>query len=381
MFFVFFFSCRAENCNESSLDPGYVCCEDNPCKGRCVQIDIYENRSKKECITEIQYHVCYTGYMYPAIMLGFCIPTILFWVISCMTKTNVPLCTWITNIILNICLAAIVLSIPCLVIITGGVPLGFIIGGFSLFLGVYSFIRVAPCSGGPECGNDESFSDLVKENQMVNHTHTEAMAQSCPCYSSFCVSKPYDPFEINDEYCCGMTEDTALNTCDCVRFLRESRSPHVNRFELQMIIDENANLPPTPKSAGIAFYKTKAIYKVVQKEVEPIQYGSWQENGVIEKITKKKVIYRCNPHYIYHENMKEEIERANSAALEKVQNILSNQTSYDQFEFNGMTKRAIYGNTCTFNVCSTSCYNFFLSLIENSLVIENILWYIEGCML
>ncbi|EAY04991.1 hypothetical protein TVAG_290610 [Trichomonas vaginalis G3] len=364
MFFALLLNTLAAKCNESSLDPGFICCEDNPCQGHCIKLNDSDVNSESKCITEAQYQICYAGYIYPVFMAICCIPTIIFWILSCFSKTNVPSCTWITNIFLNICFCAVIQSIPCIVLIPGTpAPMAFLIVGLALFMSIYPIARVSPCSGGPECCSVDNFSDAYKENYMADYASSRVVVDSCSCCCECCVPKPYDPFNPKQELCCGVDEDKAENTCDCIRYIREARSSRVTKEELQVIIDENAIIPPTPKSAGIAFFRTKEGYHVVQKEFEPIQYGSWQENRVRENISKDKIIYKCNARYIYNENMRQEIERANAAALEKVKGVSTYETSYDQFEFNGMTKRAIYGNNCVFDVFSTCCYRFFYEFL------------------
>lgn len=345
-----------ETCNESLLDPGYTCCNDSPCKGECVRIEGYFE--KETCLTESQYQTCYTGQYFAVYVVIFCVPTIVFWVFSCVTKTDVPLCTWISNIIINISLGAIVTSITCLSIIPSpDFPRYCITAGILLLMITYIMSRMSILGDGAECCSNEKSSGSFKD---IHKNKEETTSKSC---CSCCSPKPIDPFNPTTDSCCGINEDTKESTYDCLRFIREVRSPHVTREELISIMDENASIPPTPQKGGVAYTNHNDSIIIVKDEREPIKFGSWQETAPREKITKEKVIYKCNPHYKYKENMREELERADAAITASVKGVSGLARSFDVFDFSGMTKRAIYGDNCVFNVFPTCCYRFFYEIL------------------
>ncbi|EAX87640.1 hypothetical protein TVAG_226220 [Trichomonas vaginalis G3] len=238
-----------KKCNNSSLDPDYICCNDISCK--------------EQDSTRIIYQICNNEHSFLAFITAFCIPTILFWILSCITKTNVPKCTWITNITINVVFSAVITSIYCSINFPDSlIPLAILkSGGITALIYIYISSRISPCA------IKVSYYDLIKEQQMINHTLQAKKCCSC------CVTAPHDPFKPRTKLC-GIDEDSAENTCDCTRFIKESESIRVTKEELKAIMTENANIPPTPQAKGISFYLHKGAH-VLHSAMEPIQYATW----------------------------------------------------------------------------------------------------------
>lgn len=363
MFFALVLSAFSAYCNESSLQEGYVCCEDSPCEGHCIEYNGTNNKIVGKCVGDTPYQLCYKGKIFPVTMIMFCVPTIVFWIFACITDTNVPFCTWISNIGINICIAAIVQSSICLVMVpVAAAAIAFLSLGSSLFIAFYILVRVSPCAGGPECCTN-SMSNLTKESHAMNRARSNNNCCECCSCCSYCKSGTYDPIQAEEEVCCGLTEEKIENTYDCVRFLRDVRAPRVSREELQSIMEENASIPATPKAIGIAFHKKDDGYSIDKREFEPINYSTWQENGNLDQIQNQKVIYCCYPRYVYNENMRLEIERALTAAANKVKEASQYYSSYDVFEVSGMIRRAYYGDSATFNTFPKTLYRILYEIL------------------
>lgn len=352
-------------CNSSLLQEGQTCCNNEVCSGECIR--------GYKCVEMTAINFCGPVYPYIISIAIFITPIIIFWILSCVTKTEITTATWIYSLLINASATAIIHGAVCASNLQAKFSVVFIAVGAFIYIYAYIFSRCSVCGGGPECCST-NIDELYKQSQMVKYQDYEDAKAACPCClcccetlscCACCKPKKYDPIteenlDTTCNYCCNSKADT-------LQFLKFSRAPLVTPEDLKTIDEENFVIPPTPKSRGIAYYNDKNGYHVVNSVTEDINYGSWQENGTRVPITADKVFYTCKPHYRYMENMREEIEKANLIAKEKAKDSVYSTTSYDIFETNGMTMSAVAAtNSCpvqTFKSCGYKTFYEILFLI------------------
>lgn len=339
----------------SNESQNYVICNNKTCHGECKK----DPEGDDYCYTELRQLFCTTGIMYPIVIGSACVPTLFFMILSCFCKSHVTVCTWITNILINIFTGLLMSIMSCIVIDPAQKQYFAFITLPTIFsILVYSFARFGICSYGPECferdQNDgkKLFAAIAYQNHQIN-------METCSCLAGCCdTPEPHDPFNPkNIDY---YKRDKYYDT---LKFLRERKAPIVSLREINDIIEENAIIPPTAQVVAVQFVNTKDGPLVVQKREEPITYGSWQELSIRQKATGSKIIFKATSTYRYEENLRDELNRAGRAVLDKLPNDTEYKAVYDTCETSGMTRRALVGDSCIFKASKNCLFRTLYELL------------------
>lgn len=372
---IFLFSFCVSTCNESALDPGHFCCGEIDCDGHCLK---HYNHGKYDyfCVNDQVYLYCgkaTTFLIFIGILMA---PTVLFILLSIISCTKVSTCTMITNLLLNAGYAVLIEGSYC-VAKTDGYLIGIISVSVSYIIIVYIFSRASLCTCVPTCFNDMNINDPVNLTLVSENFHKCTYHCLCCSLCMCCAPKPYDPYgDFPDQLCC-CNMDTAIRHFDTDQFIRDARAPIVTMEELKTISEENFSIPPQPCAVATTLFDIKNA-QMYMKHVEPIFYGSWQENGVMIPIEKKKIFYHCSSFYKYDHNMDKEIKRANSIARSVYDVPNEAKITFNQYTTEGLTGSAIVAENSCIVPCFKSCFFRFIYEILFLLgynLIPDFFWY------
>ncbi|EAX93352.1 hypothetical protein TVAG_496740 [Trichomonas vaginalis G3] len=359
MFLLLLIQHSLEVCNESALQPGEVCCGEDACNGTCKS-NFHNGEEIFYCLNDAEVVACVKPLkLFTVIGLSLC-PTLLMLILSLITGTKIAACTWISCFVINFSASSFFYGIYCMHIYLGGVHLVLFTISSSAYICGYIFSRCSICVLGPECC--EWNDPYNPQNLAFRKAHKQRYHLYCGCC---CDSKPIDPLDPKSgDICSCVSKSTLANQCDTVKFLREIRAPVVSKEDLRTINEENASIPPNP--VAFAFNVTdldnNSQLMPVKKSMEPIYYGSWQEEGAKQDVSGRKIIYRCNAEYVYEDNMRSELIRASRVALAEVRGDLPEKFVFHTYRTNGMTTAALSGSECMFKFCKSCIVRFFYEI-------------------
>ena len=328
----------SEYCNETTILPdGFVCCSYETCSGYCY----YRDETHQYCISEMDKFICVDMNKGPFVVIGsFFVPTLIMMVASCIKRAKVPAKTFIVDLILNLFLGMFVYGTICFVKFSENASLFFSVGCSCLFtIGIFRITNLCfNCDCGT--GKDMTAEDFARKQNAFDVASTENCCECCRVKKS-------------DDY------NKCICNIECLEVLKDLRSPKVTKEELETIIEENHLIPPTPQIEIIDFDKGDKGQPIIrQTRYSPVQYGSWEEETAPPQIGNASLIaYRCHSKYIYDNDMKAEIEKAEAQAKEFNPKTASFQALVTISETAGTTHRAIgvAEDTCVV-CCCTSCF-------------------------
>ena len=340
---------RAEElCGGEVLPEGYVCCGNKSCVYFCMVTEYTSTTTVNgnttttvhttyKCLTEHKYNYCYLAYPTILICLAvFLSPTLIVILLQFVIGCRVPLTSLLFSLGMNVSMALFISSLACAEVFGVANITCLLVGILGIIL-LYVFHRVnvskCKCCGDPQV-------QMMAQRHSISQRAEYMQNCCCECCCECCNG--YNP-DYKQDGCC---------TCDTLEVLGEIEAPLVSHDDLNQIMQENAEIPPSPIMQGINYfigYKGRVV--ITQRTKTCIMYGSWQENGTCEMSGKNKkiIVYSGKQEYEYLPDMDENIAAANRESLQN-----GAAFAFKYTETSGFTEKAVSSRDNS-DICFKSC--------------------------
>jgi len=262
-------------------------CNNISCDGYCYQ--------GYQCISKIQEKICISGILGSFyLIIAFALPNIIFLLLSFVLSNPPPVFSAIGCFIMNLFWALLFQSFQCksvdeawmngLIII----PILIIMCFVALITNVFSS-GIQYCCGGEHIPIQEIAEKNKETNELlVKNTKYDDRPLETACCEIECCFEPHDPQAV----------------------LREIENPIIDHDLFKNRYQENLSLYPEIRVHTKASCKRKKERDLILYDnTQNIDFGSWQDETCVDPLVEAPfILYQCNPHYVFDEDLTTKIE-------------------------------------------------------------------------